>query len=144
MIIKTVIDIRQPVAVVFKNLVEPLNMVKWMANFQKLEPVKGKRPRKGSVSTQFFKDSKGAMEMREEVLGFERNQKFKLLLTHENIETHQTFEFLPQSEDITRVILTNDIRLIPAFMGIFSVFMKGQMRRQQEADLMQFKKLLEK
>jgi hypothetical protein len=29
-------------------------------------------------------------------------------------------------------------------MGIFSVFMKGQMRRQQEADLMRFKKLLEK
>lgn len=144
MIIKTVIDIRQPVSIVFKNLVEPSNMPKWMANFQRLDTVKGKRPRKGSISTQVFSDSKGIMEMREEILGFERNQKFQLLLSHKNIETNQTFEFIPQSKDITRVILTNDIRLIPAFMGVFSVFMKGQMRQQQEENLMRFKKLLEK
>lgn len=144
MVIKTIIDIRQPIAVVFKSLVEPANMPKWMANFQKLEAVKGKRPRRGSISTQVFKDSKGTMEMKEEVLNFERNKKFELQLSHKNIETHQTFEFIAQDKEITRLVLTNNISLVPAFMGIFSVFMKGQMRRQQEADLMRFKKLLEK
>jgi uncharacterized protein YndB with AHSA1/START domain len=144
MIIKTVIDIRQPITMVFKTLVEPENMVKWMANFQKLESVKGRRPRKGSISKQIFKDSKGIMEMKEEVLNFEKNKKFELQLSHKNIETHQTFEFIAHDKEITRLILTNHIRLVPAFMGVFSIFMKGQMRRQQEADLMKFKKLLEK
>ncbi|MFT5833752.1 MAG: hypothetical protein ACI97N_001380 [Cognaticolwellia sp.] len=144
MIIKTVIDIRQPVAVVFKGLVEPSNMPKWIEGFQTLESVKGKRPRKGSISKHIFNDSKGRMEIQEEILKFDRNKKFEIRLSHKNMDTHQAFQFLNQGNEITRLILTTQTRLIPVFMGIFSIFMKSRMKKQQEADLKKFKYLVEK
>lgn len=144
MTIKTVIDIRRPVAEVFKELVNPDSMSNWIDGFIKLEKVKGRRPRRGSISNQIHKDSKGRMELREEVLLFERNKRFELRLSHKNMDTKQSYEFINQDKSMTRVILTTQIRLIPAFIGIFSVFMKGSMRRQQEKNLMQFKKLMEK
>ena len=144
MTIKTVIDIRRPIAEVFKELVNPDNMPKWIEGFQKLEKVKGRRPRKGSISTQVHKDSKGRMELKEEILLFERNKTFEIRLSHKNMDTRQSYEFINQGKSMTRVILTTETRLIPAFIGIFSVFMKGGMRKQQEANLMRFKKLMEK
>lgn len=142
MVIKTVIDIRQPIALVFKELVNPLNLPKWVNGFQKLESVKGRRPRKGSISKQIIKDSQGLMEIREEILNFDKNKHFEIRLSHKNMETHQHFQFLNKGKT-TRVILTTTTRLIPAIMAVFSIFMKGQMRKQQEADLMRLKKLLE-
>lgn len=144
MTIKTVIDIRRPVSEVFKELVNPDNMPKWIDGFVKLEKVKGRRPRRGSISNQIHKDAKGRMELKEEVLLFERNKKFEIRLSHKNMDTKQSYEFLSQGKSITRVILTTQTRLIPAFIAIFSVFMKGGMQRQQEANLMRFKKLMEK
>jgi len=144
MTIKTVIDIRQPVAEVFKELVNPDNMPKWIEGFVRLEKVKGRRPRRGSISTQIHKDSKGQMELREEILLFERNKKFEIRLSHKNMDTKQSYEFVNQGKSMTRVILVTQTRLIPAFIAIFSVFMKGGMKRQQEANLMRFKKLMEK
>lgn len=144
MTIKTVIDIRQPVSVVFKELVNPATMPKWIDGFVKLEQVKGRRPRRGSISTQVHKDAKGRMELKEEILLFERNKKFEIRLSHKNMDTKQSYEFLNQGKSMTRVILTTQTRLIPAFIGIFSIFMKGGMKRQQDANLMRFKKLMEK
>ncbi|MFK7949276.1 MAG: SRPBCC family protein [Saprospiraceae bacterium] len=144
MTIKTVIDIRQPVSTVFKELVNPDNMPKWVEGFVQIDKVKGRRPRRGSISNQIHKDSKGRMELREEILLFERNKKFEIRLSHKNMDTKQSYEFLSQGKSITRVILTTETRLIPAFIGIFSIFMKGGMKRQQEGNLMRFKKLMEK
>lgn len=142
MVIKTIIDIRKPVSVVFKELVNPKNLPKWVNGFQKLESVKGRRPRKGSVSKQIIKDSQGIMEIREEILKFEKDKNFEIRLSHKNMETHQHFAFAKEGKT-TRLTLTTTTRLIPAIMAVFSVFMKGQMRRQQEADLMKLKRLLE-
>ena len=144
MTIKTVIDIRRPIAEVFTELVNPDNMSKWIEGFVKLEKVKGRRPRRGSISTQVHKDSKGRMELREEILLFERNKKFEIRLSHKNMDTNQSYEFISQGQSVTRVTLVTQTRLIPAFIAIFSVFMKGSMKRQQEANLMRFKKLMEK
>ena len=144
MTIKTVIDIRRPVAEVFTELVNPDNMSKWIEGFVKLEKVKGRRPRRGSISTQVHKDSKGRMELREEILLYERNKKFEIRLSHKNMDTKQSYEFISQGQSVTRVTLITQTRLIPAFIAIFSVFMKGSMKQQQEANLMRFKKLMEK
>ena len=144
MTIKTVIDIRRPISEVFTELVNPDNMPKWIEGFVKIEKVKGKRPRKGSISKQIHKDSKGRMELREEILLYERNKKFEVRLSHKNMDTKQSFEFVSQAPAVTRVTLVTQTRLIPAFIAIFSVFMKGSMKRQQEANLMRFKKLMEK
>ena len=144
MTIKTVIDIRRPISEVFTELVNPDNMPKWIEGFVKIEKVKGKRPRRGSISKQIHKDSKGRMELREEILLYERNKKFEVRLSHKNMDTKQSFEFLSQAPAVTRVTLVTQTRLIPAFIAIFSVFMKGSMKRQQEANLMRFKKLMEK
>ena len=144
MTIKTVIDIRRPIAEVFTELVNPDNMSKWIEGFVKLEKVKGRRPRRGSISTQVHKDSKGRMELREEILLFERNKKFEIRLSHKNMDTKQSYEFISQGQSVTRVTLVTQTRLIPAFIAIFSIFMKGSMKRQQEANLMRFKKLMEK
>ena len=144
MTIKTVIDIRRPIAEVFTEMVNPDNMSKWIEGFVKLEKVKGRRPRRGSISTQVHKDSKGRMELREEILLFERNKKFEIRLSHKNMDTKQSYEFISQGQSVTRVTLITQTRLIPAFIAIFSVFMKGSMKQQQEANLMRFKKLMEK
>ncbi len=144
MTIKTVIDIRRPISEVFTELVNPDNMPKWIEGFVKIEKVKGKRPRRGSISKQIHKDSKGRMELREEILLYERNKKFEVRLSHKNMDTKQSFEFVSQATAVTRVTLVTQTRLIPAFIAIFSVFMKGSMKRQQEANLMRFKKLMEK
>lgn len=144
MTIKTVIDIRRPISEVFTELVNPDNMSKWIEGFVKLEKVKGRRPRRGSISTQVHKDSKGRMELREEILLFERNKKFEIRLSHKNMDTKQSYEFISQGQSVTRVTLITQTRLIPAFIAIFSVFMKGSMKQQQEANLMRFKKLMEK
>jgi uncharacterized membrane protein len=144
MTIKTVIDIRRPISEVFTELVNPDNMPKWIEGFVKIEKVKGKRPRRGSISKQIHKDSKGRMELREEILLYERNKKFEVRLSHKNMDTKQSFEFVSQAPAVTRVTLVTQTRLIPAFIAIFSVFMKGSMKRQQEANLMRFKKLMEK
>lgn len=144
MTIKTVIDIRRPIAEVFTELVNPDNMSKWIEGFVKLEKVKGRRPRRGSISTQVHKDSKGRMELREEILLYERNKKFEIRLSHKNMDTKQSYEFISQGQSVTRVTLITQTRLIPAFIAIFSVFMKGSMKQQQEANLMRFKKLMEK
>lgn len=143
MTIKTVIDIRRPISEVFTELVNPDNMPKWIEGFVKIEKVKGKRPRRGSISKQIHKDSKGRMELREEILLYERNKKFEVRLSHKNMDTKQSFEFVSQAPAVTRVTLVTQTRLIPAFIAIFSVFMKGSMKRQQEANLMRFKKLME-
>lgn len=144
MTIKTVIDIRRPISEVFTELVNPDNMPKWIEGFVKIEKEKGKRPRRGSISKQIHKDSKGRMELREEILLYERNKKFEVRLSHKNMDTKQSFEFVSQAPAVTRVTLVTQTRLIPAFIAIFSVFMKGSMKRQQEANLMRFKKLMEK
>ncbi len=143
MTIKTIIDIQEPVTKVFQGLLTPENMPKWIEGFEKLQPIKGKRPRKGSVSNHIFRDTKGKLIVMETVLNYEKDKKFEILLSHKNMETNQSFELHSQG-DITRLILTTNTRLIPAFMGIFSIFMKSQMKKQQETDLRKFKKLLEK
>lgn len=141
--IKTVIQINRPIEKVFQYLTNARNMRLWVMGLQQVKPVKGRRPTKGSLSTQIFKDEKGLLEVKEEVLKFEKNKAFELQLSHKNMETTQSYTFT-KNETGTRVTVNTYTRLIPAFIGIFGFFMKGQMRRQQETDLKKLKQLLEK
>ncbi len=137
--IKTVIQINHSTEKVFRYLTNSRNMPEWMMGLQKIKSVKGRRPAKGSISTQVFKDAKGLMEVKEEVVEFERNKTFALQLSHKNMETTQLFS-LAANEDGTKLTVETQTRLIPAFIGIFGVFMKDQMRRQQEQDLKKLKR----
>ncbi len=143
MTIKTIIQIEAPVSSVFRKLTDGKNLKNWIEGFKKIKSISGRRPNKGSISKQIFEDAKGLMEVEEEILYYDRNKEFQVKLSHKNMLTLETYEFVNQG-DSTRLILTTNIRLIPMFIGIFAPFMKPQMRKLQEANLMRFKRLLEK
>jgi hypothetical protein len=143
MTIKTIIQIEAPVSKVFSSLTDGKNLKNWQEGFKKLKSISGRRPNKGSISKQVFEDAKGFMEVEEEILYYDRNKEFQVKLSHKNMLTMETYEFVNQG-DSTRLILTTNIRLIPMFIGIFAPFMKPQMRNLQEANLRRLKRLLEK
>ena len=136
------ITINKPVKEVFKYVINPKNLSKWVDGFEKFKPQKGKPRQLGSVGTHIYNDKDGKLEVREEVLANEPDKILKTHLSHKNMETTLTFRFLNQG-DSTKLIAETKVRLKPFIFNLASPFVKTPMKKQQQADLDRLKKRLE-
>lgn len=139
----TDIVIERPITEVYRFVLQPNNMKRWMKGFQEFRPVKG-RPRKtGSMAIQVFREpDDSTTEVREEVLNLTPNQSLQLLLTHKNMDSTVYYRFLDLGEH-TRLRVDVSTRLKPRIFSLLTLFVKGPMRRRQQEDLLRLKKHLE-
>jgi uncharacterized protein YndB with AHSA1/START domain len=136
------IEINRPVKEVYRFTVSPKNLSRWVDGFESFNPKKGRNRGKGSTATHIYRDSAGKLEVHEEVLDIKPEKYFKTHLSHKNMETDLEFKFLNLG-DSTRVVTDTYVRLKPAIFNLFSFFMKGQMKKQQLADLRRLKNEVE-
>lgn len=140
----TSIQIDKPAAEVFRYVVlHPKNMKQWMQGFEAYRPQSGGRRKEGSVATQVFDDGGHKTEVREEVLEVKPHERFRCLLTHKNMLSEQDFRFFDQGSGQTKLRIETEVKLRPALFNLFGFLVKGQMRKQQAADLERLKSELE-
>lgn len=136
------IEINSPVKEVYRFTVSPKNLPRWVDGFESYQPKKGRNRGKGSTATHIYRDSAGKLEVKEEVLDIKPEKMFKTHLSHKNMETDLEFKFLNLGNS-TRVVTDTYVRLKPAVFNLFSLFMKSQMKKQQQADLRRLKNAIE-
>lgn len=136
------IIINQPIKEVFRFSTSHKNLSRWVDGFQTYKSIKGRNRGEGSTATHIYKDSAGILEVHEEVLEIVPAKLFKSRLTHKNMDTVLVLRFLDQG-DSTKIITEAQVKLKPAVFNLFSLFMKGQMRKQQQADLRRLKQVME-
>jgi uncharacterized protein YndB with AHSA1/START domain len=140
----TSVYIEKPLSDVYRYVVlEPKHMKNWVQGFDAYRVQTGRKRKTGSVATQVFNDDGHKTEVREEVLEIKPNQRFRCLLSHRNMLSEQDFQFLNQGDGRTKLLVETEVKLRPALFNLFSFFMKGPMRRQQQADLERLKSILE-
>lgn len=141
---KTSITINQPVAKVFKYVLEPRNMKSWMQGFKSYEFRKGRRRAAGSRGLQVFEEPDGQLtKVEEEVLSLDQNDELRMRLSHRNMQSTVLYRFLDQGNR-TRLMVEVDTRLRPLVFNLFAPFVKGPMKRRQQEDLQRLKTALEK
>lgn len=136
------IIINRSVKEVYRFTVSPRNLSRWVGDFQSFKAGKGKARSKGSSGTHIYKDSAGILEVNEEVIDLRADKFFKSRLSHKNMDTTLEFKFLDQG-GATKVVTDTHVKLKPAVFNLFSFFMKGQMKKQQQADLRRLKNVIE-
>ncbi len=136
------IIINRSVKEVYRFAVSPKNLNKWVNDFQSYKPIKGRNRKKGSTATHIYEDQAGKLEVHEEVLDITPEKLFKTRLSHKNMNTVLEFRFLNQGGS-TKVVTDTYVKLKPAVFNLFSFFMKGQMKKQQQADLRRLKNVVE-
>jgi len=136
------IIINHPIKEVYRFTVSHKNLSRWVDGFQSYKAIKGRNRGKGSTSTHIYQDSAGKLEVHEEVLEVVKGKSFKSRLTHKNMDTVLEIRFLDQGES-TKVIADANVKLKPQIFNLFSLFMKGQMRKQQQGDLRKLKRVIE-
>lgn len=136
------IEINRSIKEVYRFTVSPKNLHRWVDGFETYKPKKGRNRGKGSTATHIYKDSAGMLEVQEKVLDIIPEKSFKTHLSHKNMETDLEFKFLNLGGG-TRVVTDTHVRLKPAIFNLFSFFMKGQMKKQQLADLRRLKNIVE-
>jgi len=134
--------IRRPIKEVYRFTVSHKNLSQWLDGFQAYKSIKGRNRGVGSQATHIYQDSAGKLEVHEEVLAVIPDKSFKSRLTHKNMDTTLEYRFLDQGDE-TKVVTDTHVKLKPAVFNLFSFFMKGQMKKQQQADLRKLKHLLE-
>ena len=136
------IEINRPIKEVYRFAVSSKNLHRWVDGFETFQQKKGRNRGKGSTATHIYRDSAGKLEVQEEVLEIKPEKLFKTHLSHKNMETDLEFKFLNLGGN-TRVVTDTYVRLKPAVFNLLSFFMKGQMKKQQQADLRRLKNVLE-
>lgn len=136
--------IKTPTPDVFRYLTSSEKLGEWMKDFQSIKTTEGRRTKVGGVSKLIFKDAKSAYSIKEEVLGFERNERFEIQLEHPEIIT--TINYRLGAKDVKTTILVADYRIKfkNPLNRVFGVFFKIPMRNQQEEDLRRLKNKLER
>ena len=127
---------------VYRFAISHKNLSRWKDGFESYRATKGRNRGKGSTATLIYKDSAGKLEVHEEVLDIIPEKSFKSRLTHKNMDTIEEIRFLDQGGS-TKVITDTHVKLKPAVFNLFSFFMKGQMQKQQMADLRRLKHVVE-
>lgn len=127
---------------VYRFAVSHKNLSRWIDGFESYKSIKGRNRGKGSTATHIYKDSAGKLEVHEEVLDLVPEKSFKSRLSHKNMDTILEFRFLDQGSS-TKVVTDTHVKLKPAVFNLFSFFMKGQMKKQQQTDLRRLKHLVE-
>lgn len=136
------ITIKRSVKEVYRYAVSHKNLGKWIDGFEAYRSIKGRNRGKGSQATHVYKDSAGKLEVHEEVIDLIPEKSFITRLTHKNMDTQLEFRFLDQGGS-TKVITDTNVKLKPAVFNLFSLLMKGKMKKQQQADLRRLKNILE-
>ena len=136
------IEINRSVKDVFRFAVSHKNLSRWVDGFQAFKSVKGRNRNKGSKATHIYKDAAGILEVHEEVLDIIPEKSFKTSLSHKNMDTVLELKFLNYGGR-TKVITDTNVKLKPAIFNLFSFLMKGQMKKQQQADLRRLKNAVE-
>ena len=134
--------IKRSVKEVFRFTISHKNLSKWVDGFQTYKSIKGRNRGIGSTATHIYKDSAGILEVHEEVLEIITGKSFKSRLSHKNMDTILSFRFLDHG-DHTKLVVEAQVKLKPAIFNLFSFFMKGQMKKQQQADIRRLKHLIE-
>ena len=129
------IQIDRPPREVYRYFIDPRNLKRWQANYERFRAGKGagKRP-SGSRSTHIFKDVKGELEVEELVIKNVADREFEHRMTAKNMSSKVHYRFLDRG-DSTEVVVENELSLKPALLNLFGIFLKGSMREQQAADL---------
>ena len=134
--------IKESVNKVYQYTVDPKNLKNWVHGFKQYKPQKGRRRTTGSTAVQVFDDGE-LMEVKEEVLSNVANKEFVCRLSHKNMESNVSYRFLNQGDALTKLVVQTDVRLKPAIFNLFSLFVKGPMRKQQDDDLKRLKRVIE-
>lgn len=136
------IIINQPVNEVFRFATNYKNLSRWVDGFQSYKSTKGRNRGIGSTSIHVYKDSAGLLEVNEEVIEVQEDKLFKTRLSHKNMDTILSMRFLDQGNS-TKVVTEAVVKLKPYIFNLFSFLMKGQMKKQQQADLRKLKNVIE-
>ncbi len=136
------IVINGPVKDVYRYTISHKNLSKWVNDFKSFQAVKGRNRGKGSTAIHIYEDSAGELKVNEEVLDLVTNKSFKTRLYHKNMDTVLEFRFLDHGTS-TKVIADTRIKLKPPVFNLFSFFMKGGMKKQQQGDLRRLKNAIE-
>jgi uncharacterized protein YndB with AHSA1/START domain len=136
------IIINRSVKEVFRFTTSSKNLSRWVDGFQTFRSIKGRNRGERSIATHIYKDSAGILEVHEEVIEIIADKLFKSRLTHKNMDTVLALRFLDQGSG-TKIITEAQVKLKPAIFNLFSLFMKGQMKKQQQADLRRLKQVIE-
>ncbi len=118
-------------------------MKQWMKGFDRYKSETGGKRKVGSTAIQFFDDNGQPTKVREEVLEIKVNERFRCLLSTQNMISEQDYRFLDQGNGQTRLLVETEVKLRPALFNVFGFFVKGPMRKQQAKDLQQLKAILE-
>lgn len=137
------IEIDRPPREVYRYFVNPQNLKRWQANYERFRASKGggKRP-SGSRGIHVFKDVKGELEVEELVIKNVADREFEHRMTAKNMSSKVRYRFLDRG-DCTEVVVDNELRLKPALLNLFGFFLRGSMRDQQAADLRSLKREVE-
>ena len=135
--------IKASVNTVYQYTTDPRNLGKWVHGFKEYKSRKGRKRSTGSTAVQVFDDGGEILEIQEEVLSNVPNKEFVCHLSHKNMESEVTYRFLNQGDAITKLQVSARVRLKPVLFNLFSIFVKGPMRRQQEEDLRRLKNCIE-
>ncbi len=136
------IIINRSIKEVYRFTISHKNLSRWIDGFQAYKSTKGRNRGLGSEAVHIYQDSAGKLEVREEVLEINPEKNFKSRLTHKNMDTTLEFRFLDQGGS-TKVVTDTYVKLKPAVFNLFSIFMKGQMKKQQMGDLRRLKNVVE-
>ncbi|MGB0982593.1 MAG: SRPBCC family protein [Saprospiraceae bacterium] len=128
----------------FRYLTSSSKLGEWMKDFQSIKTTSGRRTKVGGVSKLIFKDAKSAYSIKEEVLGFERNERFEIELEHTEIITRINYRFGAKDARTTILVADYQVKFKNPLNRIFGIFFKIPMRNQQQEDLTRLKNKLDR
>lgn len=139
---KITIIIERPVAEVFRYTTSPAKLSEWMQDFQGIRPIEGRRSKVGGKSKITMKDARSSYSITEEVLVFERDQRFKVRLDHTEIITTIDYQFQARQKH-TLLTAHYQVHFKNIINRIFGAFFKIPMKNQQKADFERLKTRIE-
>jgi len=134
--------VKENKAEVFRYLTSPAKLTEWTKGLQSIKPLKGRRSKEGGTSKLFFKEQKTTFSVEEEVLVFDRNNRFKIRLDHQEMVSVVDYYFRT-TDDQTVVIAKYDIHLKNLLNRFVAIFFKGPIKKQQLEDLKKLKQKIE-
>ncbi len=137
------IDIKKSAPAVFRYIASPLKLAEWTKDCQSVKTIKGRRNDAGHTSKIIMKDAKSTYSIEEEVLMYQRNQRFKIILTHKELTSEVDYLLEKVSDEHTKLHARYNIRFTNFLNRIFSSFFKIPIRNQQTEDLRKLKRILE-
>ena len=139
------LDINTSAAQLFDCLTSTAKLKDWMDGLVSIEPSRIKKRKLKARQQLIFKDDKGKLIIKEQVIAFESNKVLGLKWDSDQMEVEVHYEILPaKHSELCRLHVQAKATFFPKYLNILSFLIGSVLKRQWTEDLRRLKIFAEK